>query len=47
MFRRKRKSRNRRSAAEAATTAASRGIVTVSICAGAGMWGYAIINLAT
>jgi len=30
-----------------ATTMMSRGIVTVSICAGASMWGYAMINLAT
>lgn len=27
--------------------ALSKGIVTVSICAGACLWGYALINLAT
>jgi hypothetical protein len=25
----------------------ARGIVTIAICAGAGMWGYAMVNLAT
>tara|TARA_R110002051_G_scaffold36295_1_gene79049 strand:- start:229 stop:384 length:156 start_codon:yes stop_codon:yes gene_type:complete len=37
----------RRRGNDDAATAMSRGIVTVSICAGAGMWGYAMINLAT
>ncbi|MBT5496456.1 MAG: hypothetical protein HOK54_11985 [Alphaproteobacteria bacterium] len=30
-----------------ATTMMSRGIVTLSICVGASMWGYAMVNLAT
>lgn len=50
MFRRKpkrRKSRSRIRSGDSATAMMSRGVVTVAICAGAGMWGYAMINLAT
>lgn len=38
--------RSRRDAQDA-TTAMSRGVVVISICAGATMWGYAMVNLAT
>jgi hypothetical protein len=34
-------------ASSAATALASRGVVTIAICTGAVMWGYALINLAT
>lgn len=37
--------RSRRSAA-AGTEIATRGVVTIAICTGAVMWGYALINLA-
>lgn len=50
MFRKKsknRKSRRRVQSGDSATAMMSRGVVTVAICAGAGMWGYAMINLAT
>ncbi len=52
MFRRSNKSNHtRRSrsgvASRAATALASRGVVTIAICTGAVMWGYALINLAT
>jgi hypothetical protein len=39
---------SRRSAtAKPVTAIASRGIVTIAICTGAAMWGYALINLAS
>jgi hypothetical protein len=46
---RKSASSRRRSMREAqdAATAMSRGVVAISMCAGATMWGYAMINLAT
>lgn len=52
MFRRSNKApqvpRSRRGAtATTGTAIASRGIVTIAICTGAVMWGYALINLAT
>lgn len=33
--------------ANASSAIASRGVVTIAICTGAVMWGYALINLAT
>lgn len=40
--------RSRRGAtASTGTAIATRGIVTIAICTGAAMWGYALINLAT
>lgn len=33
--------------AQDATATMSRGVIAVSICAGATMWGYAMVNLAT
>lgn len=52
MFRRSKNApssnRSRRaSTASAGTEIATRGIVTIAICTGAAMWGYALINLAT
>ena len=46
---RRKSSRSRRVNAQGADAGSimSRGVVTVSICAGASMWGYAMINLAT
>lgn len=46
---RRKSSRSRRNRAQDsdAVSVMSRGVVTLSICAGAGMWGYAMINLAT
>ena len=37
----------RNATAKPVTAIASRGIVTIAICTGAAMWGYALINLAT
>jgi len=50
MFCRKSKSRisrRRVQTGDSATAVMSRGVVTIAICAGAGMWGYAMINLAS
>jgi len=46
---RRQSSRTRRANASGADAASimTRGVVTVSICAGGSMWGYAMINLAT
>lgn len=45
--RRSSRSRRRRAQDQDAVSAMTRGVVTLSICAGAGMWGYAMVNLAT
>jgi hypothetical protein len=52
MSRRSNKARQASSSRRCATAKpvaaiASRGIVTIAICTGAAMWGYALINLAT
>ncbi len=44
--RKKRKRRGRRNVADG-SQALSRGTVLLGICAGAGMWGYALVNIAT
>jgi len=46
---RRQSSRSRRANAPGADAGSmmTRGVVTLSICAGVSMWGYAMINLAT
>jgi hypothetical protein len=46
---RRKSSRSRRAGAQGSLedSIMSRGVVTIAICAGASMWGYAMINLAT
>lgn len=47
IFRRKKRKRHGRRKAADGTQALSKGTVFLGICAGACMWGYALVNIAT